>query len=343
MSAAADSRTLVLLASAIAVAITVAVVTWRAGQAGENAANTRLARAGTLLSAATWVLLVFGSSVRVNGAGLACPDWPACFGDVVPALDWEVFLEFGHRAYAGLISLGFLALGTMVAFRPDLRRRMLPLFGLAAVALATQIVLGGLTVLHLLAEWTVAGHLVCGNLFSGMLCLIALSLRDVAWPQPRVAVTAGSRVLAGGFAVALLTQLALGGLVASSHAGLACASWPGCNGADPFPTFAGLVGLQVMHRLVAYSLLLIAGGAAAITLGRGRAGKASALVLGLVVAQATLGIANVFLHLPVEITLAHSAGAGGLVLSTVWFNFEAWRSPLASPAGQPALSAVEAR
>ena len=43
-------------------------------------------------------------------------------------------------------------------------------------------------------------------------------------------------------------------LTASSGAGLACGTWPGCNGSVWFPTFAGPVGLQVLHRAGAYAV-----------------------------------------------------------------------------------------
>ena len=52
-----------------------------------------LTRLATGLVATTYVLLVFGASVRVHGAGLACPDWPLCFGEVVPEIDFAV----GHQ------------------------------------------------------------------------------------------------------------------------------------------------------------------------------------------------------------------------------------------------------
>ena len=41
----------------------------------------RTVRSAFALVALTWMLLVFGSTVRVHGAGLACPDWPLCFDD----------------------------------------------------------------------------------------------------------------------------------------------------------------------------------------------------------------------------------------------------------------------
>lgn len=304
----------------------------------------RLDRWAAGLVIATWGLLVFGASVRVHGAGLACPDWPLCFGEVVPTIDFGVGLEFGHRVLAGSISLVFLVLGAaLFARRAEWGTRALRVWVAAAVALAVQIVLGGLTVLELLAEWTVTSHLVTGNTFCLLLLVLALVLRDQRGGAPvRSPVGAAQRGAVFAFAALVPVQLALGGLLASSYAGLACGTWPTCDGVSWFPTFVGPVGWQVIHRLIAYTLLAGALLGAAASGGRGPVGRAWIAVLVAVLAQATIGVANVLLRLPVEVTLLHSFGAAGVVLSTTWLAYETARAPQAAGAVAPS-PLVEAR
>ncbi len=304
-----------------------------------NSRTFRLSSAAFGLVAVTWGLLVFGASVRVNGAGLACPDWPLCFGEVIPTIDLGVFFEFGHRVYAGGVSLLFAALGAVTAWRwrkGTLSGWPLAVWAAGFVVLIVQIVLGGLTVLELLAEWTVTSHLLAGNTFCLSVLLLALTLRaeEDGWPALD-AVTGLQRTTVVAVAVLVPVQIALGGLVSSSYAGLVCPSWPTCAGNVWFPTFAGLVGLQVTHRLVAYIL------AAAVLVAFASAANhaqlrwpAGALLLA-VIAQVGLGVANVFMRLPVEITLAHTGVAALIALSTTWLAWRAFRAPLASTVGAP--------
>ena len=61
---------------------------------------------------ATLILMAIGSATRVMNAGLACPDWPLCYGELLPAkqMNLQVFLEWFHRLDAALIGLGAIAL-----------------------------------------------------------------------------------------------------------------------------------------------------------------------------------------------------------------------------------------
>ena len=301
----------------------------------------RLSSAAFGLVAITWGLLVFGASVRVNGAGLACPDWPLCFGEVIPTIDLGVFFEFGHRVYAGGVSLLFAALGAVSAMRwrrGTLSARPLVVWAVGFVVLMVQVVLGGLTVLELLAEWTVTSHLLVGNTFCLSVLLLGLTLRaeEDGWPA-LTGVTWLQRGAAAAVAVLVPIQIGLGGMVSSSYAGLVCPSWPTCAGDVWFPTFAGLVGLQVTHRLIAYVLagaVLVAFASAA---NHAQLRWPAGVLLLATLAQVGLGVANVLMRLPVEITLAHTGVAALIALSTTWLVWRAFRAPVRamSPLSMP--------
>jgi cytochrome c oxidase assembly protein subunit 15 len=273
------------------------------------------------------VLVVLGALVRSHGAGLACPDWPLCFGQLIPALNFSVGLEFGHRVLAGAISVGLLAATIFVLREPLLRAQVRTALLLTWGVLAVQIVLGGLTVLLGLAPWTVTAHLLFGTSFCAALLWVAHNLADASHPElrePRAVSAMESRAITG-CAVLVFGQIALGGLVSSHYAGLACDSFPSCDGESFVPTLSGLVGLQVLHRLNSLGLLAAFALVAWTTRGGPRS-RLGSLGLGLVLLQIAVGAANVLLELPVEITALHSALALAISLVTLLLVREAVRA-----------------
>jgi cytochrome c oxidase assembly protein subunit 15 len=278
------------------------------------------------LAGVTYVLIVFGALVRAHGAGLACPDWPLCFGEVIPEFDFKVAFEWGHRALAGSVGLIFLALAGLTLRLPRLGARMRLGLLVAALILAAQVVLGGLTVLELLASWTVTSHLVTGNAFALSLVLLGRRLARLSThaheTRPASTLQRGATSLAAGL---LFVQIVLGGLVSSNYAGLVCPDWPSCMNGEYFPTWSGIQGLHLFHRSVGYGLAI----AIAIAAWLGRSHPGSRRWLGVagafVIAQVAVGIANVLLRLPVEVTALHSALAAGLVCTMGVGLREVWR------------------
>lgn len=307
----------------------------RVGAKGGDADRARARRLGAgflALVAATFGLIVLGALVRAHGAGLACPDWPLCFGELVPRFDFRIAFEWGHRAIAGSLSLAFAALSFLTLRDPAPRERVGPWVWAAAAILALQVVLGGLTVLHLLAAWTVTSHLVTGNAFAATLLCIALRLRELA--RGDVAPEAAPpvlRVLVSAGGVLLVLQLVLGGLVSSQYAGLACPDWPSCAGGVYFPSLDGVVGLQIAHRMNGYALAATVLATAFAARGAPALARPTALAAILVLLQIAVGVANVLTRVPVEVTALHSAGAAALVLVQTACLHRAFRSALPAP------------
>jgi cytochrome c oxidase assembly protein subunit 15 len=278
--------------------------------------SPRLGRAFLLLGSITWLLLVVGATVRVHSAGLACPDWPLCFGKIIPQLNFQIFLEWGHRLFASIISLGFLSLGYFCYKEPAIWQKIGRWYGVAVLVLGLQIVLGGLTVLKLLATWSVTSHLITGNLFFFLLVWIGHLLQPVSLFQSE-AVSKQLKALGAVLALAVLAQMTLGGLVSSSGAGMACPQWPRCNDLW-FPTWTGIAGLQIVHRLGAYTVFALSLGFLAVAW-KSAMQQRALLIVGLVLAQVTLGISNVLLAMPVELAVLHS-GTGDLLLLICLLN-----------------------
>jgi len=279
----------------------------------------QLSHAYAALVALTAGQLVLGALVRAQGAGLACPDWPLCFGTFIPRMDFRVAFEFAHRMTGGIVSMLFLGLAGICLASRRTRGLTLRWCAVGAFLLGLQVVLGGLTVLHLLEARTVTAHLVIGNLFAATLVVIQQQLSDAANEtsgKSAGAVLAPLRlrlpIAAAGALLAL--QLVLGGLVSSHSAGLACLEWPACLGGAFFPSFEGAQGLHLLHRTNGYLLLVALALCALLARREPRLGRLAALAVALALAQIGLGAANVLLRLPVEVTALHSAGAAALVL-----------------------------
>jgi len=294
-------------------------------------ALVRLARATCL---AAFGLIVLGGVVRSTGSGLACPDWPLCHGRLLPPLQPQVLFEWGHRLVALLVSVGTVALAVLVYSRPLARARLGRLMALVLGLLATQIVLGALTVWKLLAFGIVTLHLANAVLFFG--ALLALTER-AAGESGGIAMAAGAAGARRGpwalFAIATaatLAQTLLGGLVSTSHAGLACPDFPTCRG-EWLPTMGGLVGLQMAHRAGAYALALLVAWVSwrARRAADPRLVVTAALAPALVVLQIVLGAFNVLLAVPVWITAAHLATAA-LLFALLWLATLRARAGVAS-------------
>ncbi|MBW4521313.1 MAG: heme A synthase [Scytolyngbya sp. HA4215-MV1] len=269
------------------------------------------------LAIATLFLMALGSATRVMNAGLSCPDWPLCYGELVPRqqMNLRVFLEWFHRLVASCMGLAVIGLTGFAWWY----RRVLPNWTPWAATLALGLVvfqgiLGGLTVTELLRFDIVTAHLGTGLLF-----FTTLLVTGVALLPYRGTGNVGNLPWFGLIAAVMVyLQSILGGLVASQWALHQCFStsklcavmYSHMGGVVP-ASVATLVMVFFVWRTPALNPLL-----------RGLSRLATALL----VLQASLGVAAFRLHLQVEpLTVAHQAIGAALLGSLVAFTVLAFR------------------
>jgi cytochrome c oxidase assembly protein subunit 15 len=275
-----------------------------------------------------FALIAVGGSVRLMNAGLACPDWPLCFGDVIPDYHPQVYFEFVHRVMAGLVSITTAVL-VFVLLRSEAPRVVKRVAVGAVLLLITQVVFGGLTVLLQLQAKVVAAHLGMGIGFFSLLLWIYLNLKRAG--EPVVPVARWVSRLSVALVLAVYGQIILGGLVASHYASLVCTDFPTCHG-QWIPTLSGIIGLHVIHRLGAYTLFtfILVSWLFLRRSGIPRVKMLAGWMFALVCLQVCIGIANVLLLTPPVIAVAHLAVGTGVLSVAVRLLFESNRPAAAA-------------
>jgi heme A synthase len=128
-----------------------------------------------LTTAAIYLQILLGATVRHTGSGLVCTDLPLCRGALWPShVHPAVHLHMAHRAFALVVAaLVVLSAARIWKTARDRWTRGLALFAPALVA--AQIALGVLTILTFKELVSVTGHLLVGALLLG--CYVALLAR----------------------------------------------------------------------------------------------------------------------------------------------------------------------
>jgi cytochrome c oxidase assembly protein subunit 15 len=308
-------------------------------------------------------VVVLGAWVRLNDAGLGCPDWPGCYGhvsagaaeqnlDVAQGLYPERKFEYAkavkemiHRYFASTLGLIIVTLGGMAWWnRRDPNQPVkIPLLLIPLVLL--QGLLGMWTVTLLLKPLIVVSHLIGG--LTTMSLLAWQSMRVDRSTRPTAERNIRKLALLGLIVIAM--QIFLGGWTSTNYAAVSCPDFPTCQNSywpemdirDAFVVWRGLgidyeggvldhparVAIHFMHRLGALTTAIVLGWLAftAWTRAQTRAVQFAGLAIGIVLlVQLLLGPLMVLRGFPLWMATAHNAVAALLLLSVVRLNRLVW-------------------
>ncbi|MDQ3944042.1 MAG: COX15/CtaA family protein [Actinomycetota bacterium] len=297
---------------------------------------TALRRLAVITTAATYVLVVVGGTVRATGSGLGCPDWPRCHGSLVPPLEYHALIEYSHRLIASVVIILTLVLaGLAVAGRRRIDPRARRLAVATVPVVFSQALLGALVVaLELHAESVVAHLLVAMTLFAILISLVVETTPSVPAPGAAASADRGFARAITWVTVATLGLMLLGSYVSGRNAGLAFPDWPLFDG-RLIPAEHGLVpDLHFAHRLLAAGVAMAVFVLARTVRRRPQAGPVTVLVRiasAVIGMEILVGAGNVWTRLSPVTRTAHLA-LGALVFGVLFAATRlAWRLP--APAG----------
>jgi cytochrome c oxidase assembly protein subunit 15 len=276
----------------------------------------------------TLTVVVLSAYLRVEAAGLGCPDWPACYAQISAVQEGSLGpARVIHRAAAsavGLIALGWLFVA--------LRRRRDRVAAAVLVMLTVLLAWVGLQTPSPLEPWVTLVNVTGGMALLGVYGWLWLR------PQAPAADHWSARRLAAALGVAVVfAQIALGAWASAHYAEPAC---PGirCPGeastarlADAFdPTRRLTVTdgrvtvddtsalVQRAHRLGAFVTFLYVIMLVLHTPARTAASRqAGFTVLALLLGQIALGVGASQLGYPLWIAVGHNALAAAFLLAVV--------------------------
>ncbi|MFG1770189.1 heme A synthase [Nocardia salmonicida] len=278
----------------------------------------RLIAVAVILSQAG--ISVTGAIVRVTASGLGCPTWPQCFpGSFTPIGVSEVpvlhqTVEFGNRLLTFAVTL-CAALIVLAVVRARRRKEVLVYAWLMPGGTVVQAVIGGITVRTGLLWWTVAVHLLASMAMVWLAVVLYAKISEPDDGIETVQVPAPLRMLTALSGVALAGVLIAGTLVtaAGPHAGDKSID------RQVERLEVEIVTLVHLHSqlLIGYLALLIGLAFGLYAVGMSAAiRKRLFVLLGLVLAQALVGIVQYFTDVPAALVAIHVGGAAACTAAT---------------------------
>jgi cytochrome c oxidase assembly protein subunit 15 len=193
-----------------------------------------------------------GAFTRLIDAGLGCPDWPGCYGQLTvpathlaqklanlqfpttPLVAYKAWAEMLHRYFVGALSLFIMIIIGMIFSQKSLRTRANVLLSLGLILLlAYQIMLGRWTVTLQLLPIIVTQHLLGGFLILALLWLVYLTNLHAKHTSFTTTLNPckayGLLLLAVMALVILLLQISLGAWTSTNYASFSCPDFPFCK------------------------------------------------------------------------------------------------------------------
>ena len=297
-----------------------------------------------------FILILTGAYLRLSDAGLVCPDFPFCDGQLFPAdtdvLAWSTMI---HRYVAFVFSLFVVSL-VIIAKRMKSGPRYSSQLRLALLLTFFQGWLGYLTISMLLHPAVVTLHLLTAMLILSLLWSVYLNAASTGaiYSERLPRINLRPWTIIAFFLVCV--QILLGGFTSSNYASLACPDLPTCQQQWlPAFDFSGIYHLLTqenvsyqdgllnneqsisVHLLHRYGAVITAVYILLLSLMATRKNAAVYRNAGLwlafiLILQMQLGVANILLLLPLPVALAHTGGAALLLLSLVYLHHLTRRS-----------------
>ena len=295
------------------------------------------------------IVVILGAYTRLADAGLGCPDWPGCYGELLvpdvisseydrPLDVAKAWKEMVHRYAASILGLSILVIFLLAVFRKTEREQSIKLPTALLLLVGFQGALGMWTVTEQVHPGIVTMHLFGG--FSTTTLLFWLFLNQRSQAKIGQPVLKRHKLMLIIVTALLIFQIFLGGWTSTNYAALSCGEYfPTCLG-EMWPEdmdfknayYWGELGvdyefgilenqtrtaIQMVHRVGAIVVTVAILSLCFVLENYPTLRRNIIVVLGLLSAQVALGIINVVMSLPMFAAVMHNAVALFLLLSLI--------------------------